>query len=227
MSTWSKLLGTISPSFKLGFLGTMLKNNSGNLVVRNAGDSADAEITVSKANISGNVIDINSDAAGSGADWRLTLQRPASGMTGHVTLTLPVDDGTPNQVLQTDGNGVLSWASAGSTNHLVATDTTSLAFGSASTVVAFTLPVNAVVDKVEVIVDTAFNGTPSLSVGYNGGSASEYVASSDVLLTTAGRYTIPYEGAAVGVTRGIELSYSAGGASAGAARVIVHYSVPA
>jgi hypothetical protein len=31
-------------------------------------------------------------------------------MAANVTLTLPVDDGTANQVLATDGDGVLSWA---------------------------------------------------------------------------------------------------------------------
>lgn len=31
------------------------------------------------------------------------------------SLTLPTDDGTPNQVLQTDGGGVLSWVTAGGT----------------------------------------------------------------------------------------------------------------
>lgn len=34
--------------------------------------------------------------------------------TGNFTLTLPVDDGTANQVLQTDGSGVLSWVTPSS-----------------------------------------------------------------------------------------------------------------
>jgi hypothetical protein len=34
-----------------------------------------------------------------------------TGATGNYTLTLPVDDGTSNQVLSTNGSGVLSWAS--------------------------------------------------------------------------------------------------------------------
>lgn len=34
-----------------------------------------------------------------------------TGATGNYTLTLPVDDGTANQVLATDGSGVLSWTS--------------------------------------------------------------------------------------------------------------------
>lgn len=227
MSFWSKLKGTINTTFSIGLGGATLKNSSGNLLVRNAADSADAQITASKVNMSGDVLDINSDAAGAGADWKYTLQRPTSGMTAAVVLTLPVDDGSANQVLQTDGNGVLSWASAGTTSHLMATDTTSLAFGSGTVVSAFTLPANAVVNLVVIIVDTAFNGTPSLSVGLNGGSASAFVASTDLDLKVADRYEIPVQVAPVGTTGAVELYYTAGGASAGAARVIFHYSIPA
>lgn len=44
---------------------------------------------------------------GGGSD-KITIQAPASISAGY-TLTLPVDDGTPTQVLTTDGSGVLSW----------------------------------------------------------------------------------------------------------------------
>ncbi len=48
--------------------------------------------------------------SGAGTDY-ITIQAPSSISTGY-TLTLPVDDGTPNQVLSTDGSGVLSWVTA-------------------------------------------------------------------------------------------------------------------
>ena len=115
MSVFQKIAGTQVGSFLLGLAGVRLKNSGGNLVVRNNADSADAELTASKVNISGNDLVINSDSAGAGADWKVTLTRPSSGMTADVTLTLPVDDGSAGQVLSTDGNGVLSWASAGTT----------------------------------------------------------------------------------------------------------------
>jgi hypothetical protein len=42
------------------------------------------------------------------------LQPPATGnLTTSYALTLPVDDGTPSQLLQTDGSGVLSWVTGG------------------------------------------------------------------------------------------------------------------
>ena len=227
MSLFSDLLGTVGGYFKIGLSGVRLKNNSGNLVVRNTGDSADAEVTASKINVSGDAIVINSDAAGSGADWSYTLNRPATGMSGTVSLTLPVEDGSPSQVLSTDGSGVLSWVTAASTSQLLSLDTTSLAHGSGGTVSMFTLPANAVVEYVAVIVDTAFDGTPSMSVGLSG-SASKYLASTQVDLTTAAKTIFrvhPGEPASVS-TEALEIAYTAGGATTGAARVIVAYAVP-
>lgn len=43
----------------------------------------------------------------------ITIQAPSS-LSASYTLTLPVDDGTSNQVLQTDGSGVLSWVTPSS-----------------------------------------------------------------------------------------------------------------
>ena len=44
----------------------------------------------------------------SGTDY-IAVKAPAS-LSGNFTLTLPTTNGNPNQVLSTDGNGVLSWA---------------------------------------------------------------------------------------------------------------------
>jgi hypothetical protein len=51
---------------------------------------------------------ITVEETGVGTD-RITIQAPASIVAGY-TLTLPVDDGNNLQVLQTDGSGVLAWA---------------------------------------------------------------------------------------------------------------------
>jgi len=46
---------------------------------------------------------------------KITLQTPAtSDLTADYTLTLPQNDGASNEVLTTDGNGVLSWTAKGS-----------------------------------------------------------------------------------------------------------------
>lgn len=212
MSTWMKITGTQVGKFILGLTGVTLKNSAGNLQVRNNADSAFASVATSAVDVTGST-------------YAVTIQ-PSASQTANYALTLPVDDGSPNQVLVTDGAGVLSWQSAASTADHWKVDTTSFAFGSGSTISMFTLPANAVVDGVSVIVDTAFDGTPSLSIGVSG-NASKYVASGDVLLTVADRYDVPNQQAAVGTTEALQIAYTAGGATAGAGRVLVTYAVPA
>lgn len=211
MSSWQKLIGTQTGTFILGLLGVRLKNNAGSLQVRNNGDTAFADVELAKLKIN----DVDT----------VTIQASPS-QTGPYTLTLPVDDGSPSQVLSTDGSGVLSWVSAASTDACWKVDSTSFVFGSTSPVTMFTLPANAVIDKVTVIVDTAFDGTPTMSVGVNGGSASKYVSSGDVNLLVADRYDIPNQSVPVGTTEALEITYSAGGATAGAGRVLVTYAIP-
>jgi hypothetical protein len=225
--SWRDLAGTSVGSFILGLTGVKLKNNAGNLVIRNNGDTADAEITASKLNNSGDSIVINSDAAGTGADWSITLARPAAGMTGNVVLTLPIDDGTPNQVLQTDGSGNLTWASASSTASSVKNKSVAVAFGSTSPVALMTTGVGDVIDSIDVIVDTAFNGTPTMSIGVTG-TPSKYMATSQVDLKAAATttFTVSPSLPAQGV-ESLIITYAAGSASVGAARVVLHYATPA
>lgn len=226
MGIWRDFLGTTAAFFRIGYTGPRLKNTGGNLAIRNPGDTADAEITISKANVSGNVIDINSDAAGSGADWKYTLQRPAAGMTAAVSLTLPPDDGTPGQVLSTDGAGVLTFVSAGSTASSTKIDSTALAFGTASPVTMFSTGAGDMIVSVSVIITTAFNGTPSLSVGITG-TTSKYASATDIDLTQPAGTVIELS---PGLTpQGVEAliaTYAAGGATAGAAQIIVEYATP-
>jgi hypothetical protein len=225
--SWRDLAGTSVGSFILGLTGVKLKNNAGNLVVRNNGDTADAEITASKVNVSGDSIVINSDAAGTGADWSITLARPAAGMTANVNFVLPADDGTPNQVLQTDGSGNLTWASASSTASSIKNKSVAVAFGSTSTVALMTTGIGDVIDSIDVIVDTAFNGTPTMSIGVTG-TPSKYMATSQVDLKAAATttFTVNPSLPAQGV-ESLIITYAAGGASVGAARVILHYATPA
>jgi hypothetical protein len=132
MSKFLDLLGTSLSRLQIAIGGVNLKNSAGNLLVRNPADSADAAITVSQANVSGDQIVINSDAANTGADWLLTLQRNAAA-TAALTIVTPPAKGTDGHVLRQKagtGAGVLELelaAVGGSTNQL-AVDTTSLAF---------------------------------------------------------------------------------------------------
>lgn len=224
---FSDLFGTTKAFFKIGgTTGVRLKNSAGDLLVRNTGDSADAAITASKVNVSGDVIDINSDAAGAVADWKYTIQRPAAGMTAAVTLTLPIDDGTAGQVLKTDGAGVLAWVSAGDTALADKLDTTSLAFGSVSPVAMFSTGAADIVDYIDVIIDTAFDGTPTASVGITG-ATSKYLSTTDIdLKAAAGTVFTVHPGLAAQGAEALIITYSAGAATVGAARFIVHYAAP-
>lgn len=228
MGLWSDLVGVTTNYLRIGLAGVRLKNNSGDLSVRNSGDSADASITASTVNISGDGFTINSDAAESGADYMYNINRPTSGMAADVTLTLPPTHGTANQVLQTDGTGVLTWASAASTSACVSVKGFTLAYGTSSPASVFTLPANAVVVRVDVILDTPFNGAPSASLGISG-TTSKFVGTGDInLLGSAGDiYQIYPTAVADASPEALIVTYAASGASAGSARWLVYYVVPA
>ena len=221
------LVGTATGYFRLGLTGVRLKNSGGNLLVRNAGDSADAELTTSKVKVSGNVLELNSDAAGAGADWKLALQRPATGMTADVTLTLPPDDGSPSQVLATDGDGTLTWISAASTASAQKDDTTTLDFGSTSPVAMFTLPGDNRIISIAIIIDTAFDDAPTMSVGV-AGDTSKYVTATQVSLTDPAQsaFEVSPNLDAAGADEALIITYSSGSATVGSARVVVTYDKP-
>jgi hypothetical protein len=224
------ILGSVYSKFQLGIGSTAVnvKEVTGKLRVRNKADSADAPVVGSVIAASGDAIQLNEDAAGAGADWLMTLNRPAAGMTSAVNLTFPPTVGSPAQVLTTDGStGALSWVTVAAGTDKVITDTTSLAFGSGASVAMFTLPANAVVSNVVVTIDTAFNGTPSLSVGV-AGTLSKYLSSTQVDLTQPGATSFDVEPSlnSVGATEALIATYAAGGATAGAARILVSYSIP-
>lgn len=213
MSSWLKIIGTQTGKFILGLTGVQIKNNAGELDVRNNSDTAFAPLKAS-------TVTVFNDTATHGN----TLQTDPT-QAVDVTYTLPLTAGTASQVMSTDGTGILSWVSAGSNAQCLSVDTTSIAFGSSSTVAAFTLPANAVIDSVITIVDTAFDGTANLSVGTSG-AASKYFASTDALLSVGDRYQVPNQIAADVASEALIISYSAGGATVGAARVLVSYSIP-
>jgi hypothetical protein len=110
--TTVNLKGTSNSTLQIEKGGVVLANSSGNLAIRNTTNTADAQITTSKLNNSGDSIDINSDAIDSGNDYKLTIARSAS-QTASWTLTLPTTAGSNGQVLTTNGSGVTSWASGG------------------------------------------------------------------------------------------------------------------
>lgn len=221
------LIGTSSAVIQVEKAGVKIKNSSGNLLVRNAADSADAEVTASKANISGNSIVLNSDAAGSGADWKATLNRAASGMSADLTLTLPANQPSTGQVITYDASGNGTFTSLPSSASSLKLETTSLAFGDTSPVTMFTTGATDIIDSIDVIVDTTFDGTPSLSIGISG-TTSKYFSATQVDLTAVGKTTFTvHPGFTAQGVEALIATYSAGSATAGAARIVVKYATPA
>lgn len=229
MSLWTDLLGTTRAYFRIGLAGPRLKNDSGDLAVRNAADSADAALTTSFLKNSGDSIEINSDAANTGTDRKLTISRnPAA--SAALEIQAPPAKGTDGYLLRQKAGtaaGVLELelVAPTSSNMNEAVDTTSLAFGSTSPVAMFSQSATAVIDKIQIIIDTAFNGTPSLSIGITG-STSKYAAATDIDLTAAAEtvFEIHPGKPAPGSPEALIATYSAGSASAGAARIIVYYA---
>ncbi|MCC5631700.1 hypothetical protein LC613_28700 [Nostoc sphaeroides CHAB 2801] len=224
------LKGTSLPSIQIEKAGVRLKNNAGDLQVKNSADSAFTKVTASiHESTSDTGLVINSDAASTGADWKITLARPTSGQTADYTLTLPTSAGSPSQVLTTNGSGVTSWTtvSGGTTNGQLV-DTTALAFNSASSVSMFTLPANAVVHRVEVIIDTPWaTGSATMTVGVSG-TTSKYAGSNliDLYGTAKDIYVSTPGEIANASAESLIITYAASTATAGAARVLVYYSNP-
>lgn len=232
MGRFADLLGTVFSKFQIGLGGPQLKNNSGVVEARNAADNAYAQMRMILAAITGDDIVLNEQASASGSSWTFTLRRPSTGMTHALTMVLPSGDPSVGQALTVAsfaGNVItLQWTTIAAGNEKLVVDTTTLAFGDTSPKAMFTAPANAVHTLYQIIVDTQFNGTPSMSIGITG-TTSKYVASNQVDLTAAAGtiFEIAPGVAATGSTENIIATYSAGGASAGSARILAYYSIPA
>jgi hypothetical protein len=233
MGLFADLFGTSKSTFQVEIGGVKLENSAGALVVKD-GASAVSDITVKKLFVQGDVIEINSDAAESSADRKYTIQRPAAGMSGAVTLTLPPNDGSPGQVMTTDGSGVLTFETPSSATPLLTCDTTTLNWNSAAEVSMFNLPVGAIVDRVKVVIDTSFDGTTpaTMSVGTTGAGAAKYMASTQVNLKGTAKDVYESNPGELPVSASPEalvITFAAatgGSPSAGIARAMVFYVIP-
>ena len=101
--------------------------------------------------------------------------------------------------------------------------TVDLVFGSGATVAVLTLPAGASIVSAQINVTTAFDGTPTVSLGVTG-DVAKYTATTDVDLTTAGAYQMITDDTPAIVAENIIATYSAGSATVGAARISVTYA---
>lgn len=125
----------ISAATTTGSGSTVVLATSPTLVTPNIGAATGTSLSVSGSLTSATSLVLEETGAGSDT---ITIQAPAS-IAASYTLTLPIDDGASGEVLSTDGNGVLSWVSAGGVPTTItvaneATDTSCfLAFFTAAT----------------------------------------------------------------------------------------------
>lgn len=228
---WDWLRGTTTGIFGIGRDGPNLKDESGELAVRDNADAAYEAIRALLFKTYGDDFELNAGAAGSGSDWKLTLSRPSTGMTHDLQVIFPSADPAPGQALTVAslvGDVItLQWTTIAAGTDKIVVDTTSLAFGSSSPVAMFALPANAVVREVRCTIDTQFNGTPSASVGITG-TTSKYMPATALDLTDVAGSVYKYTPAVVpsGSGESLIITYSAGSASAGAARFEVSYCIP-
>lgn len=232
MGRFADLIGVLGGKLQLGLGGAQIKNNAGTVEARNAADSAYAQMRMLLAAITGDDIVLNEQASSSGSSWKFTLSRPSTGMTHDITVIMPSGDPSVGQALTVASFAsniiTLQWTTIAGGAEKIVVDTTTVAFGSTSPIAMYTAPANAVHTMFQVIVDTTFNGTPTLSIGVTG-TTSKYVASTQVdLKAAAGTIFEVCPGvAATGSTENVIATYSAGGASAGSARILAYYAIPA
>ena len=204
----SDLAGTLRVAFRIGV--NKLENVSGILTSRtNAG--ADAPIAASQAQLKG-------------ATFKTSLVAATSGQAGDLTFRFPAVDGATNQALVTDAAGNLSFATVASGTNSVKAEDQVIAFNQGATTNIVVLPAGATIISVNVEVETAFNGAPSLSVGITG-NLSKYLGSTDVDLATLGLYDVAPAVEEAGSVTPI-VTYAAGAATVGSARVTVCWALP-
>lgn len=230
MSVYMDIKGTSEAYFKIGLSqGARLTpaNLGADLDISNTADSAYINIRCLNAYLAGNNIVLNEQATEAGADWKMTIARPSSGMTANVVYTMPAAP-TNGYFLTTDGSGNLSWAAVSSPSvpEKVTVDSTPFVFGDfGADLTMFTLPANAVVHDVQVIVDTAFDAAATIEVGITG-NTSKYMTTGQNDLTEAARFQSSPNNIPVGTTEAIKGTFT-GTPTVGAGRVLVFYSIPA
>lgn len=233
MGRFADVIGALGGTFQLAIGGVRIKNSTGALAVRNSADSAFAIAQASLFATYGDDFQLNAGATESGASWIMKFSRPSTGMTHDLQVIWPSGDpsvGNALTVASFSSNIItLQWSAIASGAQLISVDTTSLAFGSTTPIAMYTAPANAVEYLFQVIIDTPFAGGTgaTMSIGITG-TVSKYVAAGQVDLTAAAGtiFEICPGVAASGSSENVILTYSAGSATSGAARVLGDYSVP-
>lgn len=173
----SRLVGTLQTFFKIANI--RLKNNSGVLEIRNDGDTAFSNVGTHTVRVHG-----------SNASNGVSLTAPGA-LSGNVSLTLPNSAGSSNQVLRTDGSGVLSWVDVVANANLLQVETFTQATGSPLSI--FTPPSGSRIISIAVDVTVAAGaGIPTIEIG-TAADTNAYTETTDTNLRTLATYIVyPY-----------------------------------
>jgi hypothetical protein len=216
MASYQDLLGTTEQTFTISpdTDAPVLKKVAGNtLQLRNNADTDFADLVAKLMSLSGTDIVIDSDGT-------------------PITYRFPNTKGTDGQFWRqkagTPANVVEFELASPSTSGAPAPDTTNLVFGTVSPLTLFTLPANAEINLVRVIIDTPWAGGTGaqLSIGV-AGNTSKYVAATKINLTKPAATVYEFNPGLIpnASAENLIATYAPGGATAGAARIVVHYGV--
>lgn len=237
MATIMDLKGTSESSFLIGLNGVKLVWDGISLKLKDKTETAFLDLQAryitsvrtitDELKVNGNIIELNDDATGSGPDQKMTFARPLTGMSAGVTYTFPAAP-TNGYFLTTDSSGNLSWAaiSSPSTTDKVTVDETSFDYSAGvGPQSMFTLPANAKVLKVEIIVSSAFDNNATVSVSKNAGLLMS-ISQSDLSDAGPTKFSVDPIDAASGSAESI--TYSLNNApTTGSGIIRVQYVIPA
>jgi len=144
------------------------------------------------------------EATANGTNY-VSLSAPAS-LSADLTFTLPATDGTSGQVLQTNGSGVLSFASAGLAWQTIVTGATLTAVAgrgywidTTSNACTVTLPASATNGDTIILVDYARKwGTNAVTINQNSLNFQGYSSPNPIYNTNGQSVTLVYSGATQG-----------------------------
>lgn len=214
---WLKIYGIIGDILQLGFDGPVLKKGAADeFEVYEDDGSTKGKIVAGTGNVE--TLEVYDGAA------QKTSITMATGGGADRALVLPGDAGASGQVLQTNGSGTLSWVDNLAASHVQAA-AYDLEFDSGASVNLLNYANSTLIDKIAVVVETAFDGSnPSVEIGVSG-DTDKFVASNSIRLNKVKTYIFDVMGIEASGAQMIATFTAGGGASAGSAKIITFSAV--
>lgn len=209
----SDLVGTLNSWFRIR--NTRLRDsNADSLDVRSSDDTEYRSLKVRDLKIHGPGDDEPGISLG-------LVNSPSS----DIRYIIP-EGGADDEVLAVDGTDgetvTLKWTSATTAENMIRVAVAEVTSGSSSTIPVVTPAGGATIRKVIVVVDQAFDGSPTLSVGTSTSTAQYMAANQNVLTLDTQFETQPL----IEDDDPVIISFSSGAATQGTARVYVEYKLP-